>query len=125
MSKRVLVDTDILIDYMRGYPEAVAFLDALGSRAAISVLSAAELYVGVREAELRQLRKLFNTLGHYIVSRAIAIRGGLLRRQYLKSHGLELVDTLIAATAQEHRVQMATLNAKHFPMLEVIVPYVK
>lgn len=125
MSKRVLLDTDILIDYMRGYPEAVAFVDGTGPRAAVSVLTVSELYAGVREAETRQLKKLLQTFSYYVVTRAIAIRGGLLRRQYLRSHRIALADSLIAATAQEHRMEMATLNSKHFPMLDVIVPYMK
>ena len=55
-----------------------------------------------------------------------AVRGGLFRRDYGKSHGVGLADALIAATAELAQATLVTLNAKHFPMLPtVLVPYQK
>lgn len=114
-----------MIDYLRGYPAAVRFVDSAGVRATISVVTVAELYAGVRGPEVRALKKLLKTFAMFPVTVPIAVQGGKLRRQYLKSHQLETSDTLIAATAQEHRLEMVTMNAKHFPMMPVTTPYVR
>jgi predicted nucleic acid-binding protein len=55
----------------------------------------------------------------------IAKRGGLIRRDYGRSHGIGLADALIAGTALVHNLIRVTLNRKHFPMVEVTVPYQK
>ena len=39
--------------------------------------------------------------------------------------GIDLANALIAASAALHQAQLVTLNARHFPMLEVEVPYSK
>jgi predicted nucleic acid-binding protein len=60
------------------------------------------------------------------VDEAIAVKGGLYRRDYSKSHNTGLADALIAATAEIKNAELVTLNKKHFPMLSnVIVPYQK
>lgn len=125
MSDGILIDTDVLIDYMHGHPEAVTFVKAAGARAHLSVITVAELYAGARAAELKQLRTVLELFPQLAVTREIAVRGGLLRNRYLKSHGLKLGDVLIAATAQEHGLAMATLNIKHYPMFNLDRPYVK
>lgn len=50
----LVVDTDVLIDYLRDQPEAVAFLESQAHLLAASVITVAELYVGVRDGEERQ-----------------------------------------------------------------------
>jgi len=56
----------------------------------------------------------------------IAVRGGLFRRDFGKTHGVELADALIAATVESIGCILATLNRKHYPMLSsVTIPYTK
>jgi predicted nucleic acid-binding protein len=84
----LLLDTDILIDYLRNRPEAVTYLDSLDEDLEISVITAAELYAGVREgAERAKLDTFLLAFAVIPLDSAIAIRGGLLRRDYGKSHG--------------------------------------
>jgi predicted nucleic acid-binding protein len=53
-------------------------------------------------------------------------RGGLFRRDYGRIHSTGLADALIAATADQVRAHLVTLNRRHFPMLsDVHVPYSK
>lgn len=52
------------------------------------------------------------------VSAQIAKKGGLFKNKYFKSHGVGIADSVIAATAKLEDAKMATLNTKHFPMLE-------
>ncbi|MGA7842599.1 MAG: PIN domain-containing protein, partial [Candidatus Acidiferrales bacterium] len=49
----------------------------------------------------------------------IGVRAGLFLRQYAKSHGVELGDALIAATAALHDLQLWTRNRRHYPMKEL------
>jgi predicted nucleic acid-binding protein len=113
-----LIDTDVWIDYLRGHPQAVAFVKKLPERVWISAVSVAELYVGVREgAERLALEQLLSTLNVIDVNSAIAAQGGLLRRDWGKSHGVGLNDALIAASAETMALRLFTLNLKHYPML--------
>jgi hypothetical protein len=53
MATQLLIDTDVLIDYLRDYPDAVSYVEAQQERLFISVVTVAELYAGVREGEER------------------------------------------------------------------------
>lgn len=124
-----LLDTDVLIDYLRGYPAAQDLFVNLPSDCAVSVVSVAELHVGVREGyERKALGVLLSTFELIDMTSTIAAQGGLLRRDWGKAHGLGLNDALIAATALATGRVLLTLNGKHFPMLtsaQLVVPYVK
>jgi predicted nucleic acid-binding protein len=50
----LVVDTDVLIDYLRDQPQAVAFLEGTEQPMATSAITVAELYAGVRDGEERQ-----------------------------------------------------------------------
>ena len=113
-----LIDTDVWIDFLRGHAQAIRFIRALPDRVFISAISVAELHVGVREgAERQALDDLLSTLEVLDLNKAIAAKGGLLRRDYGRSHGVGLNDALIAATAEQHDLQFFTLNVKHYPAL--------
>src|SRR5947209_14236782 len=119
MAERLLLDTDILIDYLRGRAEAISYLENRPEPLAVSAITVAELYAGVREGEERTKLTLFLSALEVIpVDERVAARGGLLRRDYSKSHGTGLADALIAATAEVHQATLVTLNAKHFPMVQ-------
>lgn len=127
--KAALLDTDLLIDFLRKHPHAATLFDKLPDDCAISTLSIAELHVGVREGPARDaLDTLLSTFAQIDVSAEIAARGGLLRRDWGKSHGVGLNDALIAATAMQTSRVLLSLNAKRFPMLgkgQLLVPYTK
>ncbi len=124
---RLLLDTDVLIDYLRGEPQAIAYLEECTETLMVSAVTIAELFAGVREREERQRLDGFLRIFEVVdVSPRIAERGGLIRRDYKRSHNTGLADALIAATAELARVCVVTLNDKHFPMLEdVSIPYRK
>ena len=123
----VLIDTDVLVDYLRGQVNAVAYLESVTERLMISAITVAELYAGVREGTERQAPDMFlSAFEVVVVDQAISQQGGLYRRDLGKSHGVGLADALIAATAEELGATLVTLNLKHFPMLaSVTVPYTK
>ena len=127
MPDRLLLDTDVLIDYLRDRPEAISYVENLTGELMISAATVAELYAGVREGTERTKLETFLKVFHAVpIDDEIARQGGLYRRDYKKSHSTGLNDALIAATAELLQVPLVTLNKKHFPMLaNVIVPYQK
>ena len=48
MSRPILLDTDVLIDFLRGYDKAVSFVNVNLDRIILSSIVVAELYAGVR-----------------------------------------------------------------------------
>ena len=123
----LVVDTDVLIDYLRDQADAVLFLESCVQPLALSVVSVAELYVGVREGEERQRLDAFVAAFDSLpLEQEVAVQAGLWCRQYGPSYGTGLADALIAATVAAIGATLATLNRRHFPMLaDVLVPYSK
>ncbi len=122
-----LIDTDILIDYLRDSPDAVSHLESIVTDSYLSVMTVAELYQGIREGSERTLlEKTISAFTVLPITVEIAEQAGLYARQFRPSHGTGLADCIIAATADLHDLTLETLNSKHFPMLEnVNVPYIK
>ena len=122
----VLLDSDILIDYLRGLSAARNYFKSVDA-AAISIVSVTELVSGARnDEEEAAMNELFSTMHIVGVDEKIAREAGRLRRQFLRSHNVETADALIAVTSILHRLQLVTLNRRHYPMLaDVLVPYRK
>ena len=127
MNNFLLLDTDLLIDFLRGHPEAIQLLEISNHEFWISAVSVAELYVGVRDGKEREvLDQLIGLLRVVEITTEIAQQAGLWRRKYSRSHGTGIMDALIAACADSLRAPLVTLNLKHFPMLtEIWAPYRK
>jgi predicted nucleic acid-binding protein len=123
--KKVLFDTDVLIEYLRGIDAARTYIDNIQDMVYMSSISMAELYAGVRKGEESEKLDIFiETFEVINLNKNIAKIGGLYRNQYKPGHGTGLADALIAATAKEIGAQVITFNIKHFPMLnDVIKPY--
>lgn len=121
-----LVDSDVVIDALRGTGEARGLLrgalergDALHG----STITRAEVLGGARPREVERTEALLDSIEWLPVSEEIANRAAKLIRQYRKSHsGIDLGDYLIAATAEEIGMALWTRNVKHFPMFEGLRP---
>lgn len=98
----VLVDTDVFVDHLRGATE----LKAGSHRLHYSVVTRAELFAGTTGTDV--VRRLLDPLREVPVDRGIAERAGRVRRET----GIRLPDALIAATALERRLQLATRNLR-------------
>jgi len=112
----MLVDTDVLIWHLRGYPQATRRLDELGALM-VSAVSYLELLQGMRnKAELVAVKKMLQHRAATLlpVSESITQRAIDLMESLTLSHGLQMGDALIAATALEHGLPVLTANVKHF-----------
>ena len=119
MAGSYLLDTDILVDFLRGHKKAVSFVNTCSARIILSSIVVAELYAGVKgnaeQAALADFVSLFRVIP---VSAEIAKAGALHKRDYGKSHGVGLADAILAATAEAEGAELKTLNRKHYPMLK-------
>lgn len=119
-----LFDSTVLIAHLRGDHRATEqLLAAAGERAHASVVSRAEIEGGMRSGERADVARLFHALDLVPVTDAVARTAGRRLREFRRSHpGIDLADYLIAATAEEIGAQLVTLNVRHFPMFDGLVP---
>ena len=123
MTPEILVDTDVLIDYLRDHPQAIRFVESHAEALQLSVINVAEIWAGVRGAQEQQkIETLFETFPILNITPRIAKRAGDWMRTYFKSHALAMPDALIAATALENNLELKTLNVGHFPMFKGLAP---
>lgn len=126
MPKPILLDTDVLIDFLRGHDQAVSFVNAHSERIMVSSVTVAELYAGVRggreDTEQTVLDELLGLLRVVPVTADIGRVGGLYKRDYGASHGIGLADAIIAATATLEDAALETLNVRHYPMFAGLEP---
>ncbi len=120
--KKFLVDTDILIDFLRGKENAKKYLLKLSEDSPLycSVITIAEIHAGMRKSEEGKTTVLLDSLFTIPVTEEIARIAGRLKRE-AKSHSLELDDCLIAATALVEKSVLATKNSKHYPMKNISI----
>ena len=121
----ILIDTCVFVDCLRGRQEALAFLEQLPAITLVSVLTIAELAAGARNRSARAFVDDVTADCRIIeLDAATARLGGAFERRFRPSHGTDLVDALIAATAKQAGARLATVNREHFPMLDdLLVPY--
>ena len=123
MKSPILIDTDVMVDFLRGHPKAVSLVNSNAHRIILSSIVVAELYAGVRDDDERnKLDNLISLFRVVPVSLSLAKSGGLYKRDYAKSHGVGLADAIIAATADSEKAELKTLNTKHYPMFKRLAP---
>lgn len=122
-----LVDTSVLIDYLRGHPAAA---DLLERERAEDVLQASEItrleiLAGMRPAEEDATRALLSTLVWHSIDAEIVEQAGVLGRRWLPGHHtIDSADLAIAATVVRSGAHLLTRNVKHFPMFpDLEAPY--
>lgn len=112
----ILIDTDVLIEHLRGSARATIFLEKAVDPH-ISVLTRFELLGGMRSDERHAVRSLVTAVPNLTVTADISTRAGEWARQHRRSHrNIGPIDYLIAATAEAHGAELATMNLKHYPM---------
>jgi predicted nucleic acid-binding protein len=119
-----LFDSTVLIAHLRGERAATDLLRAAVTDGALaSVLSRIEIEGGMRSDERADVARLFTAVRLEPVTDSIASRAGAMLRRFRRSHrGIDLVDYVVAATAEELDAELMTLNVRHFPMFEGLAP---
>lgn len=114
-----LLDTSILIGILRGQVSARSWVDALALPTRhVSVISSAELLAGCRnQREQRTVERELNLYNVVWIDESISQAALDFYRRFHLSHGVGFLDCLIAATALQHGLRLATLNLRHFAML--------
>jgi predicted nucleic acid-binding protein len=115
----LIVDTDIIIWYMRGNEKANHAIEKIDVFH-LSVISYMELVHGMRnKIELNELRKALNEWQANIlfINEVISAKALFLMERFYLSHSLELADALIAATAVSYGISIFTGNDKHYRMI--------
>ncbi len=112
----IVLDTTVLIDHLRGLPAARDYLRSLSSIPTCSEVTRTEVLQGLRSRERSAAEALFEALEWADVDQSISRRAGEVGRRYRRSHSLALADLIIAATAVELDMRVATTNVRHFPM---------
>ncbi len=113
-----LVDTNIMVDFTRGNAKAADYLDSLGGACLLSSITALELIGGARsQREVNDLDVMISAYEQIPPTDHVTRRAYYLMKTYAKSAGLQTLDSLIAATALEEGLTLATKNRKHFQMI--------
>jgi len=122
-----LLDTDVLIDYLRNRAPAMQLVSTLLDEDSIfgSVVTRAEILAGLREHERDTTDALLAATIWIPITDDVANHAGALARQYPRP-GIRfaIADYLIAATAQLLDLPLLTRNVRHFPMFsDLQAPY--
>ena len=119
----VLLDTDVAIEILRSRDSIISSkwlaLVSSGMVVHYSPVVAAEVWAGARPNEHQLISIFFRPLICIQSDYEIGELAGALLRKFAKSHGLEIPDALIAATASQHKATLWTRNRKHYPMPEL------
>jgi predicted nucleic acid-binding protein len=123
---RVVIDSSVLIDHLRGDERA---RDVLRRRVNAGeelwgvVIARAEVLAGMRAPERRQTELLLDQLRWLDIDVELADAAGATARRLRRSHpGLQLADCLIAAGTAQLGASLLTQNVRHFPMIPDLTP---
>ena len=118
----MIIDTDVLIWYMRGNEKAYEIIDNYNTFF-ISVVTYIELVQGMRnKKELNILRKALHGWSAQIlyVSEEVSVKAMFYVEQHFLSHSIQLADALIGATAIAYGFPILTANDKHYKIMKDI-----
>ena len=121
---RLLLDSTVLIDALRGRPaaERVADLRRRGIEPWTCAISVEEIWRGLKPSEEPVAGRLFAGLRMAPMGAAEGRRAGTWRREFAE-RGITLrqADCLIAAAALGVDASLATANTADLPMAEIVV----
>jgi len=123
---QLVVDSSVLIDHLRGLPDAVQRLQAAVETGdelwSVSVVRT-EVLAGARPAEVEPIQRLFDQLRWLDVTPELADSAGGLASRFLRSHpGIDTADFLVAAGTEQLAARLLTQNVRHFPMFPGLRP---
>jgi predicted nucleic acid-binding protein len=122
---RAYVDSDILIWHLRGERKAAALLRALaadpGAELWTGALQRAEVVFFMRPEEESATLSFLSRFKTEAVTREIVDQAAVFYRHWHPSHGIDVNDAILAATATATGGKIYTQNLKHYAMPDVAV----
>ena len=118
----MVIDTDVLIWYMKGNQKAYKAIEN-SKHFFISVVTYMELVQGMRNKnELNNLRRALHVWDTKIlyISEEISVKAMFFVEQHYLSHSIQLADALIGATAISYGLPILTGNDNHYKILKGI-----
>lgn len=119
---KVLLDTSILIDYLRGVAGAKTVIDRVKNReidCCVSVLTEAELFAGKeceKESKRKEILALIFLFTKFSLDNEISQKAGEFKRKYDSL----LDDCIIAATAFSQKCRIWTKDIRDFKRIEEV-----
>ena len=114
-----LVDSCILIDYLRGEPSVYNLLvNNTEIRLSMSTVTMMELTIGAfNQREVNYIQKAFKEIDVIYIDKDISKTAEDLIIKYSKSHNLQINDALIAATSMKMNIELITYNVSDFKFI--------
>ena len=114
----ILLDTNILIEILKGNPQTKKEIANLQAPFSISSITAMELMVGARnKQEIKKLQQFIQLFDLINLNETISAKALQLIIDYAKSHTLDIPDAFIAASVIEHHASLFTYNRKDFKFI--------
>jgi predicted nucleic acid-binding protein len=122
---RAYIDSDILIWHLRGNHKALDFLQGLRNDEAyelwIGAMQRAEVVFFMRPGEEDSSLLFLSQFKTASVDQNIIDKAAAIYRQWHPSHGIDINDAILAATAIQTGGQIYCLNRKLYPMPDLLV----
>ena len=116
----ILCDTDVIIEILKGDDKIIKIIERIGlENIAISSVTVMELYFGsLNKREMNKIKKHLKTLNVVHFDNNVSELAINMIESYSKSHGLQIPDAIIAATALSFEMKLFTLNLKDFRYID-------
>ena len=119
---KYLLDSDVIVEWLRRNDAVVRWVtshDAAGDFLGWTPVSIAEIGAGIRPREEFVIGDLAQVLHCVELDERVGRKAGSYRRQFARSHGVEIADALVAAAAHVHGLTLCSRNLRHFPMRDL------
>jgi predicted nucleic acid-binding protein len=122
---RAYIDADILIWHLRGNHNALEFLQGLRNEKTyelwIGAMQRAEVVFFMRPEEETNTLLFLSQFKTASIDQNVVDAASLLYRRWHPSHGIDINDAILAATALHTGGVLYCLNQKHYPMPDLPV----
>ena len=122
---RAYIDSDVLIWHLGGERRALRFLMKLRDGGEYELwtgaLQRAEIVFFMRPEEQDATELFLSQFKTASIDQSLVDVAGALYRKWYPSHGIDINDAFLAATAIKTGGRIFCLNKKHYPMPEVLV----
>ena len=116
----ILCDTNVIIEILKGNKRTINIIESIGlENIAISSVTVMELYFGaLNKSELNKIKKHLQALNIVHFDTDISESAVKLIERFSKSHGLQIPDAIIAATAMTSKIKLFTFNLNDFKYID-------